>query len=41
MRLFSSYRAGFLLEHGGILDQPAKYLAAMLAIDSYLAKENK
>jgi hypothetical protein len=34
--LFSAYRAGFLLEAGGIADQPAIYFAAMTAVESYI-----
>lgn len=41
LRLFASYRAGYLLEAGGILDQPAIYISTMNAIDGYVARANR
>jgi hypothetical protein len=36
--LYNLYKAGFLLKAGGLLEQPAVYLFAMNAIDSYAAE---
>lgn len=38
LQLYSTYKAGHLLVAGGILDQPAIYIAAMTAIESMVAK---
>jgi hypothetical protein len=34
LRIFSTYRAGHLLVAGGVLDQPAIYIAAMTLVES-------
>lgn len=38
LKLFTSYRAGFLLEAGGLMEQPAIYLEAMQAIQSFVSE---
>jgi hypothetical protein len=36
LQIFSAYKAGYLLVAGGILDQPAIYIAAMTTIDGLI-----
>jgi hypothetical protein len=38
LQLFSSYKAGFLLMAGGLMDQPAIYLNTMTLIEGLVAK---
>jgi hypothetical protein len=40
MGLYVHYNAGHLLVTGGILDQPAIYLAAMSAVGSFVSQAN-
>lgn len=37
LSLFPHYQAGFLLEAGGILDQPARFVEAMRCINQVVA----
>jgi hypothetical protein len=41
LQIYSTYKAGFLLVAGGILDQPAIYINAMTTIDSLVAEARK
>jgi hypothetical protein len=38
LQIFQTYKAGFLLVSGGILDQPAVYINAMTLIDTLISK---